>query len=123
MSDSVEIFKNFRFEAAHTFPNVPDCHPCRQMHGHSFRVRIFVSGEIDEATGWVMDFAEIKRAFEPILAELDHSYLNDIPGLENPTSENIARWIWRRLSGLIPGLSGVLVRETRTSGAHYRGPI
>lgn len=115
-----EIFKDFRFEAAHTFPNVPEGHPCKKLHGHSFRVRIFVSGQTNEESGWIIDFADIKAAFAPTLKELDHSYLNEIPGLENPTSENIARWIWRRLQGHLLGLSGVLVRETATSGALYR---
>ena len=120
MAGTWEIYKNFRFEAAHTFPNVGEDHPCRRMHGHSWQVRIFVTGQVNEETGWIMDFADIKAAFAPILKELDHSYLNDLPGLENPTSENLARWIWKRLSGNLSGLSGVLVRETITSGALYR---
>jgi 6-pyruvoyltetrahydropterin/6-carboxytetrahydropterin synthase len=121
MDGTLEIFKDFRFEAAHTFPNVPIGHPCKKMHGHSFRFRVFVTGEIGQETGWVIDFAEIKRACAPLLEILDHSYLNEIPGLENPTSEILALWIWKHLEGKLRGLSGVLVRETGTSGAMYRG--
>ena len=118
----MQIFKEFTFEAAHRLPNVPDGHKCARLHGHSFRVRIHVAGEVHEKRGWVADFADIKAAFKPFLEELDHNYLNDIPGLENPTSENLARWIWDRLGPRLPGLHQVSVRETCTSGCIYRGP-
>jgi 6-pyruvoyltetrahydropterin/6-carboxytetrahydropterin synthase len=117
----VEIFKEFDFEAAHRLPNVPPGHKCARLHGHSFRVAVHVAGEMDPKLGWVMDFADIKAAFEPILAKLDHYYLNEIEGLENPTSENLARWIWRRLKPALPKLSKVVVRETCTSGCVYAG--
>lgn len=121
MDEILEIYKDFRFEAAHTFPNVPPGHPCKKMHGHSFMFRVFVTGCIGCKSGWIMDFGDIKKACKPILDTLDHSYLNEIPGLENPTSEALALWIWRHLDGELPGLSGVLVRETGSSGALYRG--
>ncbi len=116
-----EIFKEFTFESAHRLPYVPEEHKCARLHGHSFRVEIHVSGEVDRRAGWVMDFADIKSAFEPLHSQLDHNYLNEIDGLENPTSENLARWIWDRLRPSLPGLSRIVVRETCTSGAVYQG--
>src|SRR5215469_14293501 len=118
----MEIFKEFTFEAAHRLPYVPVGHKCGRLHGHSFRAEIHVSGSLDPQLGWVVDFAEIKEAFKPYLDQLDHHYLNDIPGLENPTSEIIARWIWDRLEPRLSGLNCVVVRETCTSGAIYKGP-
>jgi 6-pyruvoyltetrahydropterin/6-carboxytetrahydropterin synthase len=117
----MEIFKAFTFEAAHRLPNVPEGHKCGRLHGHSFGVEIHVAGEVDPHTGWVMDFADIKAAFGPLYRQLDHNYLNEIPGLENPTSEVIARWIWDRLKPALPGLSKIVVRETCTTGAVYAG--
>lgn len=118
----MEIFKEFTFEAAHRLPNVPAGHKCARLHGHSFRVALHVDGEVDvEKAGWVIDFADVKAAFEPTLEILDHNYLNDIEGLENPTSENLARWIWRRVQPRLPDLVQVTVRETCTSGCIYRG--
>ena len=117
----MEIFKAFTFEAAHRLPNVPEDHKCARLHGHSFRVEIYVRGPVGERSGWVMDFAEIKAAFAPLHQRLDHYYLNEIEGLENPTSENLARWIWARLRPTLPGLSKVVVRETCTTGCVHRG--
>ncbi len=119
----MEIFKEFTLEAAHRLPNVPPGHKCARLHGHSFRVSVHVSGPIGDTSGWVMDFADIKAAFAPIDSVLDHHYLNDVPGLENPTSENLARWIWERLAPALPTLSRVEIRETCTSGCVYRGPL
>ncbi|GGG56918.1 6-carboxy-5,6,7,8-tetrahydropterin synthase [Pseudohongiella nitratireducens] len=117
----MEIFKEFSFEAAHRLPNVPEDHKCARLHGHSFQIRLSVSGPVGEVSGWVMDFGDIKQAFKPILNQLDHYYLNDIEGLENPTSENIARWIWDKLKPTLPELSEIQIRETCTSGCVYRG--
>lgn len=117
----MEIFKEFTFEAAHDLPNTPEGHKCRRLHGHSFRVRLAVEGDVDLDTGWVMDFAEIKAAFKPIWERLDHHYLNDIEGLENPTSEVIAKWIWAELKPALPLLSEVELWETCTAGCKYRG--
>jgi 6-pyruvoyltetrahydropterin/6-carboxytetrahydropterin synthase len=116
-----EITKTLAFEAAHLLPNVPENHKCRRLHGHSFRVDIAIEGEVDPNLGWIMDFADLKKAFEPLYAALDHNYLNEIPGLENPTSENLARWIWERLVPQLPGLVEVTVHETCTSRCTYRG--
>ena len=117
----MEIFKIFGFEAAHYLPNLPESHKCRRMHGHSFRVEVYIEGSIDEELGWVMDFADVKERFKPLEDQLDHRLLNDIQGLENPTSENLARWIWRHLKPGLPGLSKLVVRETCTAGCVYRG--
>jgi len=117
----VEIFAEFSFEAAHLLPNVPEGHKCRRLHGHSFRVEVRVEGAVGSDTGWVMDFADIKAAFRPLHEQLDHRYLNEIAGLENPTSEHLARWIWERLAPRLAGLSRITVRETCTSGCEYRG--
>ncbi|HEX8691255.1 MAG TPA: 6-carboxytetrahydropterin synthase QueD [Longimicrobium sp.] len=117
----MDVFKVFQFEAAHLLPNVPPGHKCARLHGHSFRVEVHVAGPVDPRLGWVMDFADVKAAFRPLHDALDHRYLNEIPGLENPTSENLARWIWERLAPSLPGLRKVVVRETCTSGCVYRG--
>lgn len=117
----MQIFKEFSFEAAHRLPNVPPEHKCARLHGHSFQVRITVAGEPGADNGWVMDFADIKKAFKPLRERLDHYYLNEIEGLENPTSENIARWIWDRLKPDLPELHSVEIRETCTSGCLYTG--
>jgi 6-pyruvoyltetrahydropterin/6-carboxytetrahydropterin synthase len=117
----MEIFKEFTFEAAHRLPNVPDGHKCARLHGHSFKVAIHVEGPVDSETGWVMDFGDIKAAFKPLYDRLDHYYLNEIEGLGNPTSENLARWIWIRLKPELPALSKIVVNETCTSGCIYRG--
>lgn len=117
----MDIFKDFSFEAAHRLPNVPEGHKCARLHGHSFQVRIVVSGPVGETSGWVMDFGDIKTAFRPIRDQLDHYYLNEIEGLENPTSEHIARWIWQRLKPELPELSRIEIRETCTSGCLYTG--
>jgi 6-pyruvoyltetrahydropterin/6-carboxytetrahydropterin synthase len=117
----MEIFKEFTFEAAHKLPNVPEGHKCARLHGHSFMVRIAVEGPVGEQSGWVMDFGDIKKAFKPIWEQLDHYYLNDINGLENPTSENLAIWIWAKLKPILPELSRIEIRETCTSGCSYAG--
>src|SRR5262245_22242424 len=118
---SMDVFKEFSFEAAHRLPNVPAGHKCARLHGHSFRVEIHVRGPVGADTGWVVDFAEIKEAFAPLFAQLDHNYLNEIDGLSNPTSENLAQWIWDRVRAKLPSLSKVVVRETCTSGCIFEG--
>ncbi len=117
----MDVFKEFSFEAAHRLPNVPSGHKCGRLHGHSFRAAVHVRGEIGDETGWVVDFADVKKAFAPLHEQLDHHYLNEIDGLENPTSENLARWIWRKLEPELPGLCKVVVHETCSSGCIYRG--
>lgn len=119
----MEIFKEFIFESAHHLPNVPEGHKCRRTHGHSFHAELHVEGPLDSELGWVLDFADIKTAFKPYYDMLDHHYLNEIPGLENPTSENLARWIWDKVKPRLPLLSKIVVRETCTSGCVYGGDV
>jgi 6-pyruvoyltetrahydropterin/6-carboxytetrahydropterin synthase len=118
----MEIFKEFTFESAHRLPHVVEGHKCGRLHGHSFRCEIHVRGEVHERDGWVMDFADIKEHFQPLYKILDHNYLNEIEGLANPTSENLARWIWKQLQPALPQLSRIVIRETCTSGCVYTGP-
>ncbi len=117
----MEIFKIFTLESAHLLPNLPEGHKCRRLHGHSFRIEVHVTGPVAAKEGWVQDFADVSRAFQPLYEQLDHHYLNEIEGLENPTSEVLARWVWARLKPRLPGLSQVVVRETCTAGCIYRG--
>jgi 6-pyruvoyltetrahydropterin/6-carboxytetrahydropterin synthase len=117
----MDIFKEFTVEAAHRLPNVPDGHKCGRLHGHSFRLELHVTGAIGESSGWIMDFADIKSRFQSLHDILDHNFLNDVPGLENPTSENLAKWLWQKLKPQLDQLSAVIVRETCTSGCIYRG--
>lgn len=117
----MEIFKVFHIDAAHRLPHVPPGHKCANLHGHSFRIEIHLSGPVDPRLGWVIDFADIARAFQPLCDQLDHKYLNDIEGLGNPTSENLALWIWDRLQPALPQLSKVVVQESSESGCIYRG--
>lgn len=117
----MDVFKRFQVEAAHRLPKVPPQHKCARLHGHSFRIEVRVSGPVAADSGWVLDFADIAAAFEPYFAMLDHHYLNEIAGLENPTSENLARWLWERLKPALPGLSAVEVAETCNAGCVYRG--
>ncbi len=118
----VELRRTFQFEAAHLLPRLPEGHKCRRLHGHSFQVEIVVAGDCDPALGWLMDYADIKAAFTPIWEQLDHRYLNEVAGLENPTSELIAIWIWDRLKPGLPLLHEVMVAETCTARCVYRGP-
>ncbi|MCC6232470.1 MAG: 6-carboxytetrahydropterin synthase QueD [Verrucomicrobiales bacterium] len=118
---TLELRRTFQFEAAHLLPLLPDGHKCRRLHGHSFVVEVVVTGPCDPVLGWVMDYADIKAAFQPLWERLDHRYLNEVPGLENPTSENIAVWVWRELKPRLPLLSEVVVAETCTARCVYRG--
>jgi 6-pyruvoyltetrahydropterin/6-carboxytetrahydropterin synthase len=117
----MNIFRIFTIEAAHRLPNVPAGHKCARLHGHSFRIELHLRGDVAADTGWVMDFADVKAAFQPIYDQLDHHYLNDIPGLDNPTSENLARWVWQQTKVVLPLLTKVVIHETCTSGSEYLG--
>ena len=122
MTMRVELAKTFRFEAAHRLPMVPAGHKCQRMHGHSFVIEVILEGATDERMGWLVDFADVSDVVEPILEnELDHRSLNDVPGLENPTSENLCLWLWKRLSPRLPGLCAVTIHETCTARCTYRG--
>ncbi len=115
------LTKDFCFEAAHILPKLPEGHKCRCLHGHSFRVEISIEGEVDEEIGWVCDHKRISDVVAPFLEELDHSYLNDIEGLESPTIERLAVWFWRKLEGGLPGLCEIVIYETPTARCAFRG--
>jgi len=118
---TIAIYKEFTFEAAHKLPNVPDGHKCGRLHGHSYKIRLHLEGNIDPVTGWFIDFSDIKTLFKPTLEMLDHHYLNDIEGLENPTAEILAVWLWEKTKGILPQLNAIEVMETCTSGVLYKG--
>jgi 6-pyruvoyltetrahydropterin/6-carboxytetrahydropterin synthase len=118
---TIEINKEFTFEAAHKLPNVPKDHKCARLHGHSYKIKLHLKGEIDPTSGWFIDFSEIKKIFKPTLNMLDHHYLNDIAGLENPTAEILAMWIWKKIKHDLPHLSAIEIMETCTSGVLYKG--
>ncbi|MHB0975356.1 MAG: 6-carboxytetrahydropterin synthase QueD [Thiobacillus sp.] len=117
----MDIFRIFHLQCARRLPALPESHPCSRLHGHSFEVRLTVSGDIDPTLGWVLDFADIEAAWRPLHQALDHRCLNDIAGLDNPTSENLAVWLWRQLKPALPGLSQIKVMETHDAGCVYRG--
>lgn len=118
---NVRLAHEFRFEAAHLLPKVPPGHKCSRLHGHSFRVELTVAGPVDEETGWFIDFQRLFDAWKPLYDQLDHHYLNEVPGLENPTSELLARWIWDRIRRVLPQLARVTVFETCESRCEYEG--
>jgi 6-pyruvoyltetrahydropterin/6-carboxytetrahydropterin synthase len=115
------LTKDFFFESAQTLPKTPPGHKCGKMHGHSFRVEVSVEGDVNTATGWIYDHAEISVAMKPLVALLDHAYLNDIPGLENPTIELMAAWFWEKLRPQCPGLCEIVMHETPWARCAYRG--
>ena len=118
----VEIAKEFHFEAAHLLPKVPPKHKCSRLHGHSYRFEVLLGGYINNKNGWLRDFNDIQNAVQPILTnKLDHYYLNKIPGLENPTSENLAIWLWKKLYKKLPELKEITIFETCTSRCTYKG--
>lgn len=113
------IYKDFSFDAAHRLPAVPDGHPCRRLHGHTYALRVYLKGEPDAQQGWIMDFGELKRIVGGMLRLVDHTYLNEVPGLENPTSELLILWMWRQLKQELPLLARLELKETPTTGAIY----
>jgi len=117
----VELAHDFRFEAAHRLPNVPEGHKCARLHGHSFRIEIVVQGPVDEQSGWLLDYQDLIDAWQPLHELLDHRYLNDVKGLDNPTSENLASFIWKRLETTLPGLCRITVQETCEARCTFRG--
>lgn len=117
----MEIFKKFTFDSAHFLPNVPDGHKCKEIHGHTYQLTVYMEGELDSHFGWVMDFAELKQAIEPVIKQVDHKFLNQMAGFENPTCENIAIWLWNQIKPNVPLLSRIELFETPTSGVVYKG--
>ena len=119
----VRLTHEFPLESAHFLPHVPEDHKCRRVHGHGFVVEVHAEGEVDPRLGWLLDYADLRAAFEPLRAALDHRLLNDVPGLENPTSERLAAWIWERLEPALPQLVEIVVRETAATRCSYRGDV
>lgn len=115
------LFKEFTFDAAHFLPHVPEGHKCKEMHGHTYRLRVWLDGKLDDKLGWVIDFADLKKAVKPMLDKVDHKCLNNIEGLPNPTCELIAVWIWNQLKPVLPLLQKIELHETPTSGVVYDG--
>jgi len=115
------IFKQFTFDAAHFLPQVPEGHKCKNLHGHTYHLTVYVETTVDAQTGWVIDFGELKQLMNPILQLIDHQLLNEVPGLGNPTAENMAIWIWNKLKPSLPALSKIELKETPTSGVIYDG--
>jgi len=118
---TMRIYKEFKFDAAHRLPRVNEGHKCGNLHGHTFVVIVYLEGEVDPEKGWILDFNILREAVEPVIEELDHTVLNEIPGLENPTSENLSVWLWNRLKPQLPLLSMIEVKENSTSGCIYCG--
>ena len=118
---TMQIFKSFTFDSAHFLPHVPEGHKCRRMHGHTYLLTVYLDGDLDERLGWVADFAEVKSVVKPLVEALDHRVLNDIEGLENPTCEHIAVWLWDKIKPKLPQLSKIKLMETPTSGTIYSG--
>ena len=119
----MEIYKEFSFDSAHFLPNVPDGHKCKEMHGHTYKLKVVVKGKPDPNLGWIMDFKDLKDALLPVIDRLDHKLINDIPGLQNPTAENITIWIWDQIKPSLPLLSRIELYETPTTGVIYSGTI
>jgi 6-pyruvoyltetrahydropterin/6-carboxytetrahydropterin synthase len=117
-----ELLRRYRFESAHRLPMVGAEHRCSRMHGHTYAVEITVHGPLEPVHGWVIDYASIDVAAQPLLDQLDHRCLNDITGLENPTSEHLAGWLWERLAPLLPGLNTITIAENPDARCTYRGP-
>lgn len=120
--EEIELVRRFHFDAAHLLPMVPDGHKCKRLHGHTFYFKIHLKGPVDPKTGWLMDFGDVKKVVKPVIEQyLDHYYLNEIEGLENPTSENIAIWIWNKLKPQLPLLYKITLYETCSSACVYTG--
>ena len=118
---TMEIYKEFAFDSAHYLPNVHDGHKCKNMHGHTYHLRVYVKGTPGEQNGWIFDFKELKDLVRPLIDQLDHTTLNNVPGLENPTAENITIWFWNKLKPILPQLSRIELKETPTTGVIYSG--
>lgn len=117
----MEIYREFAFDAAHFLPNVPPGHKCKDIHGHTYHIRIYIQGSPDKNLGWIIDFKELKNLITPVIDEVDHHLINNVPGLENPTAENLTIWFWQKLKPLFPSLSRIELKETPNTGVIYSG--
>lgn len=115
------IYKEFTFDSAHRLTRVPAGHKCAQMHGHTYRLIVSIHGEPDES-GMIIDYADLAAAVESVVRQVDHQTLNDIHGLENPTTEVVAPWLWRRIYAALPTHHMTLeLKESSTTGCIYDG--
>lgn len=114
------VFKQFRFEAAHSLPQLPDGHKCKRPHGHSYFVEVAISGDVCPETGFVVDYADISKAWAPLFDQLDHRDINEVIKPYS-TCEHLAIWIWRQMKPRFSGLVHVKVQETPNAGAIYTG--
>jgi 6-pyruvoyltetrahydropterin/6-carboxytetrahydropterin synthase len=117
----VRLSQEFHFEASHRLSHLGPDHPCHPLHGHSYRVDIVISGEVNPTTGFLMDYAELQGIVQPVIKQLDHTHLNDVPGLPLSTTEHIADWLWKRLKPTLPMLVEITIRETPATACTYRG--
>ncbi|MBC7913131.1 MAG: 6-carboxytetrahydropterin synthase QueD [Pyrinomonadaceae bacterium] len=115
------LYKQFTFDSAHFLPNLPEGHPCKSLHGHTYHLTVYVEGDVLTEQGWVIDFKDLKKAVQPVIGLVDHKLLNDIEGLQNPTSELLAIWFWDNLKPDLPQLKKIELKETPTSGVIYEG--
>lgn len=114
-----ELKQHFQIESARFLPHLPKSHPCSRVHGHSFKIVLTLVGGLDPQIGWVIDYNDIQSLVKPIFDELDHKVLNEVPGLENPTSELLAKWIYDRVIAKLPILTKVMVAETPATECSY----
>ena len=117
----MQLFKIFTFDSAHFLPQVPDGHKCKSIHGHTYQLTLYIEDDLKNELDWVMDFSDLKKVVDPIISELDHKLLNNILGLENPTCEKIAIWIWNKVKIELPKLYKIILNETPNSGVIYEG--
>jgi 6-pyruvoyltetrahydropterin/6-carboxytetrahydropterin synthase len=115
------IYKQLTFDAAHFLPHVPETHKCKNIHGHTYHLTFYVDGELDKNLGWIIDYSDLKEIIQPVIDKVDHHFLNEIPGLENPTCEIISIWLWNQIKPILPQLKRIELKETPTSGAIYEG--
>ena len=117
----MDLFFRFDFAAARYLPNLSASHRCHRLHGHTFHVELTIRGEVGRDTGWIVDFDDVDRIIGELKDDLDHRQLNDIPGLENPTTERVAEWLWARIVARFAGLYRVTVQEHPSRGVSYYG--
>lgn len=119
MSQIFELKTHYQIESARFLPHLPEGHPCKRMHGHSFKIILTLRGPLQPHVGWVQDYHEIDHTMKPLLAAIDHRLLNEVTGLENPTSELLAKWIFDHAVVKLPLLKSVTIMETPTTECTY----
>ena len=118
-----ELKQHFQIESARFLPHLPESHPCSRVHGHSFKIILTLVGDLDPKIGWVIDYNDISERIKPLLQMIDHRVLNEVEGLENPTSELLAKWLYERALKVLPQLKRVTVAETPLTECTYPAPL